>query len=187
MIVYLIALAAVLFYTTQLPIRFAFTIKLGDGKPGDGNLLRAGVGLFQARYILEKQFTIDRARMLVSMGKLRSETNWAAYGPAIRAAEHFFKHARFEDTRLSIKLGTGNAAKTALLCGTLGSLVNALNAAGKVCISGRVSPDFERPGLALSTGGMVQVRLGHIMSAVFVWTYNMVWERMVNKHGKTSN
>lgn len=176
MVVYLTAAAAALFYALNLPIRFAFSLNIGEL-----NLFKLGIGLFGARYIYEKPFPITSERAHQVYQKYDHQASAPALKAALRAGAHFLRHARFSGARLSLRLGTGNSAHTALICGSCWAVVHALNATGKVTLPAKISPDFEHRGINLSAGGMVYVCLGHIMYAALVGACDLVSGRIQKK------
>lgn len=173
MAVYLTTAAAALFYALNLPIRFAFTLNIGDE-----NLLRVGVGLFQARYIIEKRFELSGEKARATYQKVNQNRSGSVMRAGLGSARHFIRHARFPDARMSIRLGVGDAALTALICGTFQILLQALNMSGVIRLPARVTPDFSHQRLTLSAGGMVHVRLGHIIGAALVFVRELVSGRI---------
>ena len=169
MLVYLAFSAFLMFYLSQLPLRAAFTLMLGEQ-----NVLRFGVGLFSARLIFEKRIPISlqHAREYGQMPTLPTLRAGAA------AALSFIRKAQFEGARFSLTIGTGDAAQSALLAGTVNALVRGFNASGATRLSASIQPDFESPRLALSMSGIVSVRAGYIIDAGFFFSRQLITGRI---------
>lgn len=164
MVVYLVALMAALFYAANVPVRIAFTLRLGEQSH-----LRIGVGLFNARWITHKQIGLFEKKPSKSQSRM----------PMIRAGLRLIRRANLKDARISLQLGTGDAARTAMLCGAAGTILSSLR------LPGRVTPDFNQSQLALSAGGMVYLRAGHIMLAAMHLAREQAKERII--HGQASH
>ncbi len=153
--------AAVLFYGANIPVRFAFTFRQGDG-----SALKLGVGLFHARYIFEPQITLSSFRQ-------KADRKWG--GAAARTAGKTFRYllmrARSEGMRLSLRIGAGDAAHTALLWGVVTATCDAL------CVPARIEPDFAAQRLAVNGSGIVWLRLGHIICAAWMVAMDLIKER----------
>lgn len=76
---------------------------------------------------------------------------------AVRASLAFIRRLRPMEMRLTGRIGLGDAAQTALVCGMLTSM-NAIPRA-RVCIQ----PDFSAPGFSVS--GILSARAGNLMLA----------------------
>lgn len=164
--VYLAFALAVFFYAANVPIRFAFTLRAGDPR-----VLKLGVGVFNARYIIEPELTIPHPR-------LNADFKWGA-GAARAAARTFrylLKSARNEGMRCSLRIGGGDAARTALIWGAAVAVFDAL------CVPARIEPDFSAQRFQLSGGGIVWLRLGHIIRAACIAAIELI-KGKVNKHG----
>jgi len=190
----LTAVAAALFYLANVRIRAAFSLLLGEQ-----NQLRVGVGLFSAGLIYERQFLLPglpsaddgenplgQQRLPGAGGKRESRAPVALkIRAATRAGRYLLNHARLRDARFSLRLGTGDARRTALICGALEILIRALNASGRMRFSARVRPDFGKRALRVSAGGMIYVPLGHIMIAALKGAAQLATWRI--QHGQASD
>lgn len=179
MLIYLWLALLVGFYASNVPVRAAFSISLGEQ-----NALRLGVGVFSAGWIWEKNLEgaalfspgwAKRARMPLNSGSVRF---------FLRAARYLMRHAVVRDARLSLLLGTGGAASTALICGAVNAVLSVL-AARRVPVRARVAPRFEGRALKLSAGGMLSVRAGHIILAAVLGAAQDIARRV--KNGKASH
>ncbi len=173
MLVYLSTLAAALFYAAQVPIRFAFTLKLGPV-----NQLSVGVGLFWARLIYKKEVPITGSLLKSGYEKYGGHEETEILKASLHAAHRFLQRSRVEDGRLSIAIGTGDAARTALLCGAIEGAASALNGWSGVRLPVRVAPDFSGQQLMVSAGGMAHVRVGHIIDAALAFARHLMTGRI---------
>ena len=77
----------------------------------------------------------------------------------------FFRYVRRLDVRL--RLGTGDAAQTAMLCGWIGQAGEALRRAAEMPqASLGVQPDFDREGVSLGIHGIVCFRIAEIIGTI---------------------
>ena len=86
--------------------------------------------------------------------------------PALRTgARRLMRDVRVERLGLSARLGAGDAAMSALLCGVVGILASGLCAVANVRPELDVQPDFERVEFSMDVRGMFSARIGHIIGA----------------------
>ncbi len=86
--------------------------------------------------------------------------------PALHAAAlRLMRDVRVQRVGLSARLGAGDAAVSALLCGMVGILAAGLCAVANVRPELDVQPDFERVEFSLDARGMFSARVGHIIGA----------------------
>ena len=86
--------------------------------------------------------------------------------PALRTgARRLMRDVRVERLGLSARLGAGDAAMSALLCGVVGILASGLCAVANVRPELDVQPDFELVEFSMDVRGMFSARIGHIIGA----------------------
>ena len=164
--VYAAAVAAALFYAANVPLCFAFFVRAEGG-------MRVGIGL---RPLL-RGAALSRARA----GEIPrpSPRRGAARLPAkfwLFAALELLR--RIEAVRVRARLGTGDAASTALLCGALQGIFSCLGRAD-------IAPTFEAK--ALEASGIVEIRAGNIIRAMAAAGLRArPWERKM-ENGKASD
>ena len=139
----LTALIEALIYLASIPLCGAFTLSTEGG-------LRFGVGV--------SAFDLGRAlRHARRCRPVRARRGKGAGNLAWRILRRL-KGARM---RLQGRLGLGDAAATAVVCGALRSLSGA-----RVAVD--VTPVFSGDGLYLELQGMIRLRTGQIMSAIAI-------------------
>ena len=162
MVVYVVALAELIFYLGAVPLCGAFWLSTEGG-------LRFGVGLgaFERRFALRRAhrngIKRDASATLFGTGRKgrRSEN-----GPGAEASRAWalLRRLRGAGVRLEGRLCLGDAASTALACGALEALAAALGAAlGRVELN--VAPDFQDSAVRAELWGMIRVRSGQIIVA----------------------
>ena len=140
----LTAILETLIYLLSVPICGAFTLSMAQG-------VRFGVGVSAFRL----GAALRRARAGKPVKKRRSR------GGAWR----ILRRLRGARIRVVGRLGLGDAAQTALACGTLRALGTALGAAaGRVSVD--VTPVFSGDAPCLELTGMIRLRTGQIMTAI---------------------
>lgn len=86
--------------------------------------------------------------------------------PAAKAgAVLLMKNVVTRRTALRMRLGVGDAALSALLCGVAGILATALCAAADVRPEIDIRPDYEKALCRMRAEGMFSLRVGHIIGA----------------------
>lgn len=177
--VYLWTAAAVLFYAANVPVSFAFSLALGEE-----NRLKVGIGAFAARPVWRWSAAlspeaaagwIERAR---TRGP-RPNWNWRA------AALYALRRIAVDGARVYLKLGTEDAAQTALICGAAQAVVYSAEAAGHFALRARIEPVFDRRALAFEAKGILSLRIGHIIGAMSLLGIDTVRRKL--KNGKASN
>ena len=142
--VYTAALATVLFYAANVPLCVAFFVKLGEEA-------RFGIGIstFEGRLALKS----------ASENPLKFQGKKGMPHPSMRfilkAAAEILR--KIKPLRLYARIGTGDAAMTALLCGALSGIAPFFERSD-------VAPVFENPYLELS--GIIEIRAGNIIRAM---------------------
>ena len=80
--------------------------------------------------------------------------------------------------RLRLIIGTGDAAQTAMLSGTVALLCGTLN------LHAHIEPDFSAHSLEISGSGMLTVRLGHAMWAGLHFLWILTCGKVMDSFGK---
>ena len=142
--VYTAALATILFYAANVPLCVAFFAKLGEEA-------RFGIGIstFEGRLALKS----------ASENPMKLQGKKGMPHPSVR----FLLKALWEILRktkplkLYARIGTGDAALTALLCGAVSGIAPFFERSD-------IAPVFEKPYLELS--GIIEIRAGNIIRAM---------------------
>ena len=137
----LTALVEALIYLASIPLCGAFILSTEGG-------LRFGVGVsaFDLGRALRhaRRYRPVKARR----GKTNANLSW-----------QILRRLKGSRMRLQGRLGLGDAAATAVVCGALRSL-------GGARVAVDVTPEFSGDGLCLELQGMIRLRTGQIMSAI---------------------
>ena len=89
-------------------------------------------------------------------------------GPKAMRAFRIIRRIRFERMEVQGQISLGDAAATALACGGLTALINALPSQSKRV---ELTPDFSSDRIVLHLNGMLRARSGQIILAMLkVWT-----------------
>lgn len=80
-------------------------------------------------------------------------------------AARLMRYIRVERAAFYIKLGVGDAAAGAILCGVIEILISGVCAAAGVRPEIELKPDFENMIFAASAEGIFRVKVGHIIGA----------------------
>lgn len=148
MLIYIIAIADALIYLSAVPLCAAFCLTTAGG-------LRLGVGLgaFERRFALRRARRYRRLRLKAK--RRRGSLKRARYG---------LRLLRGAGISLRGSLNLGDAAATALACGTLRALASGLGLpADRLEID--VTADFSASGPLAELQGMIRVRAGQIITA----------------------
>lgn len=164
--VYAAAVAATLFYAANVPLCFAFFVRVEGG-------VRMGLGF--------RPFLRGAALARARAGEMPKPSPGKS---AVRLPAKFWFFAalellrRIEAVRVCARLGTGDAASTALLCGALQGIFSCLGRAD-------IAPAFEAK--ALEASGIVEIRAGNIIRAMAAAGLRArPWERK-KENGKASD
>ena len=153
----------------MLPIRIALRLTL-DGQFDSG----FGLSLFSRR--------AARRRSEKPSGHKPSSLNPDIARAALRALKYVAGHIKIESIHLEGRVGTGDAASTALLCGciqTLGCVPGGI-------VSVRLNPDFSGKILRAKLTGMISARAGHIMIAALLGAFQYGLRRLKKWTGTPS-
>lgn len=137
-------------YMYNLPLTLAVVWRRGG--------LGVGYGIFDVRGALRRAEgrTSKRSKGGFSIKKLRR---------ALRMLAALIRHMELERFTARLRIGTGDAARTALLCGAVSSAAYALRGAAK---SGRVDvrPDFSGEALEGEVRAAAMLKLGRLLRAL---------------------
>ena len=144
------AVALTLFYIAAIPVHIVFRLQTDSEKP-----FRIGITLFDPR------FAFSHPRR-----KRRNFRRPNAFHPfdALTAAKTVLRHMKFDQIRLDGEFGSGDAALTALICGSIFAIGSMLS--GRTSL--RLNPDFSADHLRIDLTGMISMRFGHIMTAALL-------------------
>lgn len=174
--VYLAVVAAAAFYAVNVPIYLVFRLDAGGE-----NKLKVGVGLFAGPPLWQTEIQLTNEALVSALKRPRKHTNlqWKA------AAGHLLRHMSAEEASFSLRLGFSDAAKTALVCGAAQAAVQALRQSKLPNLRTSVCPVFEKSEFRLKVGGILSIRLGHIISAVTLMGKDAIVRRITD--GTASN
>lgn len=162
MAVYIAAVLATLFYAANIPMCAALGLRV-DGQTS----LQLGVGLFRAR---------PRPVALTLKGRPAQKM------PIIQLLRLFLRlweHMHLTG-KIHAQLGAGDAAATALLCGTAFILLEAVGRERPLDV--RIQPDFERAGVRLDASVRLSVKTWQLARAVVY-----LFLRRILQHGQASD
>lgn len=151
----LVTAAVSLFYLGAIPVCFAFHWRSSTG-------LGYGISVFEGRFA-RKQALRPRP---MKPSKPKPKPRISDVLPALK---YLLKHLEF--FRLGGTLGTGDAAATALLCGSVQSVGYALEGVSNRHIHIALIPDFYADCIQADLSGMISLRAGHIMLAALLGVY----------------
>lgn len=162
MIVPLVTAAVALFYVGAIPVHLAVMLRLG---PNGGFGL--GLSAFEPRFAVERARRRQDGQMKAPSIPKNLDVR-AALKAGFKVLKTLLGHVHLDGLRLSGRFGSDDAALTALVCGGMTVLGNALR-----CASGRevrldLTPDFSASALRAELSGMISVRVGHIMLAALL-------------------
>lgn len=165
--VYWVAATQILFYLSAIPLQLAFFLKAE-------NSIRfgAGIGFFEMRFALRRALSnMDHPK---KKKRLPFFSNLPKSG---RLLWRFFREIDIKDFIICGQLSLGDAASTALICGSLPALEHALHPF-LPGIRLRIQPCFNSPNMHIDLQGMISLRTGQIMLAVIISAFNYVNRRI---------
>jgi len=181
--VWLAAFAAFSFYAAAVPLKFALVVHI-CARPGFG----AAASPFENRFALRSALLRARGeKKPLPWKKAEIDLEKSCVLPAAWAAgRYLLRHARLEKLHARGRVSTGDAARTALICGCANALEAALSPfAAAEAVQLRLEPDFSAGHSDVQLCGMISVRLGHIICAALIGAYQYASRRI--KHGKASD
>ena len=143
----MVAAAVLLFYAAAIPVHITFRLQTDADVP-----FRFGISLFEpCRSFKPVQRREKRFRL---PGKLHPADAFLSVKTAL-------KRLRIERIILNGSFGSGDAAATALICGSISAI------GCMICkyAALRLTPDFSADRLRVDLTGMISLRAGHIMTA----------------------
>lgn len=161
----IITAAVTLFYISAIPLHIAFRLRVGPD-----SFFGIGISAFEPRFALRK--SLKKQPFNINLPPLFKKPD---FPDALSSAFRFFKyaltHIKIERIRLDGVFGCDDAALTALVCGGVTAVGNALR-----CSTGReirfsLHPDFSGGAFRTELTGMISMRLGHIMLAALLGAY----------------
>lgn len=149
---------AALFYFLNIPVRARVTFRAGTPA-----IVTFGVGVFTSTRIIEKEFSLSIDRLIDMKGKYPSRSSLDGWLPMVKYAFHHLSELKITG---KVSLGTGDAAETAQLCGLLASIRSTILQVVPGSVNFTIEPDFSHSHFYVRAGGMVVIKLGHIMGAL---------------------
>lgn len=145
LIVNIVGALQALFYLCAIPVHLAVRV--------DGLRVGAGLAAFERRAARRRA---DR--------ELAAPQGQGGSSPDYRRVARLLARVQIERVELTGRVALGDAAATAILCGTIGGLSRALR--GRVRrMRVDVRPDFASQRVAVEMSGMIQARAGQIILA----------------------
>ena len=165
--------AALIFilYLSAVPVKLALKIRTSPA-PAFG----AGIAVFERRFALrqaEKRISGEKKHLpwkkfAVDAQKLRM----------LRALKYILPRIKIEKLVLTGSISSGDAAGTALICGSVNSIGAALEAIWPEGTQIFLQSDFSGKGSALQFSGMVSLRAGHIILAALIGAVEVIKGRI---------
>lgn len=183
MAVCLTTIALFLAYAAALPVEFTFFVQLSP-QAGFG----AGISIFEPRFALKR--AMQRAKgekKHLPWKRAEMDLDHRRVLPAAwHAGRYILKRACIEHLFARGRISTPNAAQTAMLWGCTNMLEGLLfPLIPPERIQFQLQADFSAEESALELGGMVSIRLGHIICAAMICAWHYFARR--HKHGKASD
>lgn len=160
MLVPLAAAAVGLAYFAAVPVKIAFVLR-----PGAGARFGLGIAAFEGRFA--------RRAAEGRLARPRARRKKPAFDKKIlklilellRTVRYLLRHAELD---VRGRLGLGDAALTALACGSAGALAAAARAATGAHLRAEIAPDFGEMRPSGEITGIITLRAGHIMLAALI-------------------
>jgi hypothetical protein len=139
-------------YLYHIPLMLAIVYDAGG--------LRFGVGAFEPRFALRNaKKRAPGKKRLAFFKKPRRVRAVLSFGARL------LRDISLDTLRIRVTLGTGDAARTAQICGLLSAICYTLHAAARARGEVRITPDFANRTLSGEACGILRLRAGHIMKA----------------------
>ena len=149
----MVAAAVLLFYAAAIPVHIAFRLQTDADVP-----FRFGISLFVPRRPL-KSVRQNKKRFRFPI-KLHP-------ADAFFAAKTALRQLKIDRITLSGEFGSGDAAATALICGSISAIGCMICKRAAL----RLTPDFSADRLRVDLTGMISLRAGHIMTAALLGAF----------------
>ena len=174
MIVSLAAWVVGLAYLAAVPLKIAFVLRAEAGPR-----FAVGFAAFEGRFARRAA----EARLgKPKRPKKKRRVPWSSLPELGRAARFLLRHVELV---ARVRVGFGDAALTALLCGALAALFRGARAASDARLRADVAPDFSAGRLTGEITGIATVRAGHIMLSALIGAVDLTQGRL--SHGKASD
>lgn len=161
--VYWVAAAQILFYMSAIPLQLAFYLKTENGIH-----FGAGIGFFEMRFA--------QHRALSNMDHPKKKKRMPLFSKLPKSGRllwRFFREIDIREFAICGQLSLGDAASTALICGSLPAIEHALYPF-MPGIRLRIQPYFNSSEMHIDLQGMISLRTGQIMLAVIISAFNYV-------------
>jgi hypothetical protein len=156
-----ITAAVTLFYLSAIPIHIALRLHIGPV-----SFFGFGISAFEPRFALKQSLqarSISRRKP-----SIKKEAITDVLKSAFRSLKYASDHTKIERIRLDGSFGSGDAALTALVCGSTDAVGYALRGAAGKKVQISLAPDFSADSLRAELVGMISIRAGHIMFAALL-------------------
>ena len=188
MMVYLSAGAVAFFYLIMLPVRAGLAWRTGQPARvgitvGPFRFAAHGDIKYAAGAGLVASLTHDRSGKTRQLSLFDRMADTAALKSGLSAlsgpARYLLRHVSLWKLRARCHFSLPNAAHTALIWGTLRTLLAAFHAARpSLPLTASVSADFRSMHTQLDFCGILSCRLGHIMAAALIWSRDYLTRRI---------
>lgn len=177
MLVYLTAAAVAAFYIANVPVRVALSLEIGSN-----SRLTVGVGLFRRDWMLRSVFYLSPDAIQGRIRKYKGARSKLSLGSGLR---YLLKRTNPERMWVKMRLGTNDAAHTAVWCGLAEAAARGVAPFWRRGTVIHIVPEYREARLTLSLGGILSYKLGHIMAAVVFILTKTIKGRI--RHGASSD
>lgn len=168
-------IAALIAGILALPLDVAAEVRWRDAPGARLRVRLAGLTVYYDALVSRRDgdYVLDIRREHARRGHSRTLSQLRSSGVPLRPALSGLRaglalirrNVRVDKLALRLRIGTGDAALSALLCGATLILAAALCASADVPPEVDVEPDFQERAFSLNARGMFSLRAGHIIGA----------------------
>lgn len=159
-----ITAAVTFFYLSAIPIHIALRLHVGTD-----SFFGFGVSAFEPRFALRQ--SLQKRSFKGRRTSFKKENLSDILKSVIRFLKYAVRHTRIERISLNGRFGSGDAALTAIVCGSAASVGCALRGVSCKRIRIHLNPDFSADTFRAELVGMISIRAGHIMLAALLGAY----------------
>lgn len=156
-----ITAAVTLFYLSAIPVHIALRLRIGSD-----SFFGFGISAFEPRFALKQ--SLEARNISRRKPSIQKETLADVLKSALRSLKYASAHTKIERIHLTGHFGSGDAALTALVCGSTDAVGYALRGASGKRVRISLQPDFSTDTLRAELVGMISIRAGHIMLAALL-------------------
>ena len=183
MAVYFTAFFLFFFYLAAVPVKFVFIVQIA-ARPAfamGASIFEGGLAGRRAARSLHR--SSHRSRCFPAISNKTS-----IFRAAVKMLAYLLRKLRVEKLQIQGRIGTDDAARTALICASAYSLESALvPLLPRSRIQLHPEADFTSGMSDVMLLGMFSLRAGHIITAALIGAWNYFYEARSMHHGKTSH